>query len=78
MQLLQLRKESLKKNEAFFSQLQKLYASMTAMIFFHMKRVLLLRGTVYSELKIIQNRSKYRFSGKRTTTYRRLGNTTFI
>ena len=40
--------------------------------------VLLLYGTVNCELKFIQNRSKNRFWGKRTTIHHRQGNSTFI
>ena len=40
--------------------------------------VLLLYGTVNGELKFIQNRSKNRFWGKRTTIHHRQGNPTFI
>ena len=40
--------------------------------------VLLLYGTVNGELKFIQNRSKNRFWGKRTTIHHRQGNSTFI
>ena len=40
--------------------------------------VLLLRGTVNSALKILQNGSKYHFGGKRTTNYHKKDNTKFI
>ena len=40
--------------------------------------VLLLLGTVNSELKLLQNGSKNRFWGKRTTIIHRQGNSTFI
>ena len=45
---------------------------------FHKMEVLLLYGTVNGELKFIQNRSKNRFWGKRTTIHHRQGNSTFI
>ena len=40
--------------------------------------VLLLYGTVNGEFKFIQNRSKNRIWGKRTTIHHRQGNSTFI